>query len=143
LTNQGDVAVAQGTGTELGTFTTDTIGSSTVQDLINAINADTTVGAKAALVGGTLEITDPQNRSDLAVSTNDTVLGAPTQGAPTAFATPNTVGTQTADLNQLTGNTAGLTTATTLGASQVYSFTAGGKIFSYTSNAAAPTRLAT
>jgi flagellin len=135
LSNQGDLAVAQGVGTELGTFTTDTTGSSTVQDLINAINADTTVGAKAALVNGTLEITDPQDRNDLAVTTDDTVLGAPVQGAPTDFATPTTTGTQTADLNELEGNTTGLTTATTLGASKVYSFTAGGKTFTYTSNA--------
>src|SRR5208283_1162422 len=62
----------------------------TVQNLINAINSDTTVGAKAALVGGQLQITDPLNRADLAVTTTDAVLGAPVQGAPTTFSTPNT-----------------------------------------------------
>jgi flagellin len=109
--------------------------TSTVQDLINAINADTTVGAKANLIGGQVVVTDPLNRADLAVTTNDTVLGAPVSGAPTSFTTPNTVGTSTLDTNQLVGNAGGLTTATVLGASKIYSFTASGKTFSYTSNA--------
>lgn len=134
LTNQGDLAVAQGTGAELGAFATNATATSTIQDLINAINSDTTVGAKAALVGGTLQITDPQNRGDLVATTNDTVLGAPVQGAPTAFTTPNTVGTSTPDTNELVGNAGGLTTASLLGATKIYSFTAGGKTFSYTSN---------
>ncbi len=134
LTNQGDLAVAQGTGTELGAFATNATATSTVQDLINAINNDTTVGAKAALVSGVLTITDPLNRADLTVRTTDDVLGAPVSGAPTTFTNPNLVGTSTTNLNELTGSTAGLTTATALGASKVYSFTAGGKTFSYTSN---------
>jgi flagellin len=41
----------------------------------------------------------------------------------------------TTNLNQLTGNAGGLTTATVLGASKIFSFTAGGKTFSFTSNA--------
>jgi flagellin len=130
LTNQGDLAVAQGTGTELGTFTTNTTATSTIQDLINAINGDTTVGAKAALVSGTLEITDPQNRGDLAVTTDDTVLGAPVQGAPTDFVTPNSVGVATPDLNELVGS-AIVTNATAI-ANGTYTLSAGGKTFSYT-----------
>jgi len=106
----------------------------TVQNLINAINSDTTVGAKAALVGGQLQITDPLNRADLAVTTTDAVLGAPVQGAPTTFSTPNTAGTSTPNTNQLVGNAGSLTTATVLGASKIFSFTAGSKTFSYTSN---------
>jgi flagellin len=108
--------------------------TSTVQDLINAINADTTVGAKAALVSGVLQITDPQNRGDVAASTTDTVLGAPVAGAPTSFTNPNLVGQSTIDTNQLVGNASALTTGTLLGASKVYSFTAGGKTFTFTSN---------
>jgi flagellin len=107
----------------------------TVQNLINAINADTTVGAKANLVAGQVVVTDPLNRADLAVSTTDTVLGAPVSGAPTSFTTPNTVGTSTINTNQLLGNAAGLTTGTLLGATKIYSFTASGKTFSFTSNA--------
>jgi flagellin len=107
----------------------------TVQNLINAINSDTTVGAKASLTGGQVVITDPLNRADLAVTTDDTVLGAPVSGAPTVFTTPNTVGTSTINTNQLVGNAGALTTASLLGASEVYSFTASGKTFSFTSNA--------
>lgn len=70
-------------------FTPTAAATSTVQDLINAINGDHTVGAKAALVGGTLEITDPQGRGDIAVTTTDSVLGATIAGAPTALRTPN------------------------------------------------------
>jgi len=43
--------------------------TSTVQDLINSMNGNATVGAKAALVAGKLEVTVPQNRGDLAVAT--------------------------------------------------------------------------
>jgi flagellin len=134
LNNSGNLAVAETVGAQNGAFTTNAAATSTIQDLVNAINSDTTVGAKAAIVSGALQITDPLNRADLAVSTTDTVLGAPVQGAPTAFTNPNTVGTSTPNLNQLVGNTTGLTTATLLGASAVYSFTAGSKTFTYTSN---------
>jgi len=137
LQNNQDLTVGDSAGGVLGAgaFAANTQATSTVQDLINAINGDTTVGAKAALVNGTLEITDPLNRADIAVSTTDAVLGAPVSGAPTNFTTPNTVGTSTINTNQLVGNAGGLTTATLLGASQVYSFTASGKTFSFTSNA--------
>ena len=104
----------------------------TVQNLINAINADTTVGAKAALVGGQVAITDPLNRADLAVTTDDTVLGAPVSGAPTLFTTPNTAGTTTPNTNELVGNAIGLTTASAITAGLITSFTAGSKTFSFT-----------
>jgi len=106
----------------------------TVQDLINAINANTTIGAQAALVNGQVSITDPQNRADLAVTTDDTVLGAPVSGAPTAFTTPNTVGTSTPNTNELVGNVTGLTLTTALTSGAVSSFTVGSKTFTYTAN---------
>jgi flagellin len=141
---QGDLAVAQNPGTELGTFadianstlgdfTTNTAATSTVQDLINAINGDTTVGAKAALVSGTLQITDPLNRNDLTVTTTDPLLGAAVAGAPSNFTTPNTTGVATTNPNQLVGN-ATVTPTGTLAANEVVSFDAGGKTFTFTAN---------
>jgi flagellin len=135
-TGAGNLAVT-GFATTLNAGTTGfaaATATSTVQNLINAINADTTVGAKANLVGGQVVITDPLDRADLAVTTNDTVLGAPVSGAPTSFTTPNTTGAATINTNQLVGNAAGLTTGTLLGATKIYSFTASGKTFSFTSN---------
>jgi flagellin len=107
----------------------------TVQNLINAINANTTVGAKAALVGGQVAITDPLNRADLAVTTDDTVLGAPVSGAPTAFTTPNTAGTSAPNTNQLVGNATGLTLTSALTNGDITSFTVGSKTFTYTAGA--------
>jgi flagellin len=103
----------------------------TVQNLLNAINNDTTVGAKAVLTGGNLVITDPTSRNDLAVTTTDTVLGAAVAGAPTTFTTPNTTGVATPNLNELVGSTAGLTDATAV-ANGATILTAGGKTFTYT-----------
>jgi flagellin len=108
----------------------------TVQNLINAINGDTTVGAKASLVGGQVVITDPLNRADLAVTTDDTVLGAPVSGAPTAFTTPNTVGTSTPDTNELLGNVTGLTLTSALTNTAITSFTVGSKTFTFTAGGA-------
>jgi flagellin len=111
----------------------------TVQDLINAINSDTTVGAQAALVGGQLQITDPQNRADLAVTTDDTVLGAPVSGAPTSFVNTTTTGAATVNTNELAGNagTTGtpITAATVLTTGGVDQYTAGGKTFTFTAAA--------
>ena len=135
LNNSNDLAVAETVGAQNGAFTTTAAATSTVQDLINAINNDTTVGAKAALVNGALQITDPLGRNDLTATTTDTLLGAAVAGAPTTFSTPNTTGVATTNLNQLVGNATGLTTASTLGASKVFAFDAGGKTFTYTSNA--------
>jgi flagellin len=130
-----DLAVTGEAGVITGTTGVADSTASTVQDLINAINSDTTVGAHAALVGGQLQITDPQGRSDLTVTTDDPALGAPVAGAPTTFTNTTTTGTQTPDPNELVGNTSGLTTATTLAANSVYSFTAGSKAFTFTANA--------
>ena len=119
-----------------GVFAANAAGTSTVQDLINAINGNTTVGAKAAIVSGTLQITDPLNRADITASTTDTVLGAPVQGAPTTFTTPNSVGTATPNASQLVGNTAGLLLTTALTNGAVTSFTVGSKIFTFTAGGA-------
>jgi len=134
LNNGNNLAVAETVGAQNGAFSTTAAATSTVQDLINAINNDTTVGAKAALVNGALQITDPLSRNNLVATTTDTLLGAAVAGAPTTFSTPNTTGAATTNLNQLVGNAGGLTTASTLGSSKVYAFDAGGKSFTYTSN---------
>jgi flagellin len=125
----GDLAVT-GTETIFGAFA-NAPQTSTVQDLINAINGDTTVGAKAALVAGQLQITDPLDRGNLVVSTTDTQLGAAVAGAPTVFGTPDTTSAATPNLNQLVGSISGLTDATAI-ADGVTSFVAGGKTFTYT-----------
>jgi len=139
LTNQGDLAVAQGTGAELGTFATNATATSTIQDLINAINSDTSVGAKATLVGGNLQISDPQFRNNLIASTTDTVLGAPVEGAATLFTTPLTTGTTSTNLNELVGNagtvSVPITAATLLTTNGITSFDAGGKNFTFTATA--------
>jgi flagellin len=106
----------------------------TVQNLINAINNDTTVGAKAVLTGGNLVITDPQNRNNLVATSTDTVLGAAVAGAPTTFTTPNTTGVATTNLNQIIGNAGSLTGDSSLTNGAISSFTAGGKSFTFTAN---------
>ena len=135
LQGNDDLTVAQGTGTELGAFTANAAATSTVQDLINAINGSS-LGLQAGIVNGALQVTDPQSRADLAVTTDDTVLGAPVSGAPTAFTTPNTVGTATPDLNQLVGNNTALTLTTALTSGAVSSFSVGSKTFTFTAGGA-------
>jgi flagellin len=135
LNNNTDLSVVQNTGAELGTFTANAAATSTVQDLINAINADTTVGAKATLSNGQLEITDPLTRNDLTVSTTDTVLGAPVAGAPTSFTAPASIGTATPNLNELVGNAGSLTTATALTSGDITALDAGGAKFTFTAGA--------
>ena len=132
-----NLAVTGEAGVITGTTAVADSTASTVQSLINAINADTTVGAHAGLVNGQLQITDPQNRSDLTVTTDDPVLGAPVAGAPTTFTNTTTTGTQTPNLNELVGNAslAASGTATALTNGSVYSFTAGGKTLTYTAGA--------
>jgi flagellin len=105
----------------------------TVQSLVNAINSDTTVGAKATVTSGQLQITDPLNRGNLAVTTNDNVLGATVSGAPTSFVTPSTT-TATPNVNALQSSAA-LTLVTGLTNGAITSFTVGGKSFSYTAGA--------
>ena len=68
LTNAGVTTVTSGSKS----FTFTAGATSTVGDLVNSINADTTVGAKAFLDGtGNLNITDPSGRANLAVTTTD------------------------------------------------------------------------
>jgi flagellin len=136
LQHNDSVTAAETVGAVLGAFTVPAAATSTVQDLINAINQDTTVGAKAALVGGILQITDPLNRADLKVSTTDTVLGAGAPGVSANFVTPNTVGTSEPNTNQLVGNAAGLTLISALTNGAVTSFTVGSKVFSFTAGVA-------
>ena len=136
LQNNQDLGVTDSGGGVLGAgaFTANTQATSTVQDLVNAINGST-LGVQAAIVNGALQVTDPQNRADIAVTTTDTVLGAPVSGAPTNFTTPTTVGTPTPDTNELVGNIGGLTSGTALTNGDVTSFTAGSKTFTFTAGA--------
>jgi len=134
LQGNSDLGVAETVKTVVSSgaaFTPNAAATSTLQDVINAINNDTTVGAKAALVNGALQITDPQNRNDLAVTTTDPLLGAAVFNAPTNFTTPNTTGVATTNLNQLVGNTV-LTPTTALTDGEIVAFDAGGKQFSFT-----------
>jgi flagellin len=57
------------------TYTFTAGATSTVADLLNGINSDTTVGAKAALIAGQIVISDPAARGDIAVGGTETVLG--------------------------------------------------------------------
>jgi flagellin len=136
LQGNDSVTAAETVGAVLGAFTANAAATSTVQDLINAINQNTTIGAKAALVSGALQITDPLNRADVAVSTTDTVLGAGASGVSANFVTPNTVGAATPNTNQLVGNTTGLTLITALTNGAITSFTVGSKVFSFTAGGA-------
>ena len=136
--NGQNLAVAETVHVTTGAFANPAAATSTVQDLINAINTDTTVGAKASLVNGALQITDPLNRNNLTATTTDTILGAAVAGAPTTFATPNTTGASTTNVNQLVGNTV-LTTASALAANEVVAFDAGGKSFSFNAGAGGST----
>lgn len=136
LNNSGNLGSVETVGAQNGAFTTNAAATSTVQDLINAINSNTSVGAKAAIVSGALQITDPLNRGNLVASTTDTVLGAPVQGAPTTFTTPNSVGAATPNASQLVGNTASLLLTTALTNGAITSFTVGSKVFSFTAGGA-------
>jgi flagellin len=136
--NNNDLNVTSSGGSsaaQIGNFTAaPQVVAPTVQDLINAINSNTTVGAKAQLVSGQLVITDPQDRGDLAVTTNDNTLGAPVSGAPTSFV--NQTSTSTADdPNQLVGSVTSLTLTSALTSGDVTAFTVGGKSFSFTAGA--------
>ncbi|MFZ1009033.1 MAG: flagellin [Candidatus Sulfotelmatobacter sp.] len=120
-----------------GTFTAGTTTPATVQQLLNAINNDTTVGAKAALINGVLQISDPQNRNNLTVTTTDPLLGAAVSGAPTTLVNATTAAAATTNLNELAGNagTTGVPITTQTILSGVTQFTAGGKTFTFTANA--------
>lgn len=135
LQQEGDLAIS-GTETTAGDFDggfANGYTTSTVQDLINAVNNDTALGLQAAIVNGQLQISDPEARGDLTVTTNDDVLGAQ-DGAVTNFTTPQTTGVSEPDLNELVSTATYASTSTALGATdgQVFSFTAGGNTFKYT-----------
>jgi flagellin len=141
LNNGDDLGVVETVEAVVGTFTATAAATSTVQNLINAINSSAdTVGAQAALVNGVLQITDPLGRGDIAVTTNDAVLGAPVSGTSAAFTNPTTTAAATTNTNELAGNagTTGvpITAATALTANDVTQFTAGGKTFTFTANVA-------
>jgi flagellin len=110
LNNSGNLGTVETVGAQNGAFTTNAAATSTVQD--------------------------PLNRGNIVASTTDTVLGAPVQGAPTTFTTPNSVGAATPNASQLVGNTAGLTLITALTNGAVTSFTVGSKVFSFTAGGA-------
>jgi len=129
------VSTAGQTVTDIGTFTPAAeVVAPTVQNLINAINTNTTVGAHAALVNGNLVITDPQDRADLTATTDDNVLGAPVSGAPTAFTNETTTSSAT-NPNQLVGSATGLLLTTGLTNGGITAFTVGGKTFTFTAGA--------
>ncbi|HVI10167.1 MAG TPA: flagellin, partial [Candidatus Binatia bacterium] len=139
LQQEGDLAIS---GTDVGA--SDFAGgfangntTSTVQSLINAVNNDSALGLQASIVNGQLQISDPQARGDVTVTTNDGVLGAQS-GAVTNFTTPQTTGLSEPDLNQLVSSASYANTSTALGATsgQVFSFTAGGNTFKYTATGA-------
>jgi flagellin len=119
-----------------GTFTANTTTPSTVQDLLNAINNDTTVGAKGSILNGQLVISDPLNRGNLSVTTNDSVLGASVSGAPTKLANATTTAAATVNHNQLQSNAgttiAPITAQTSL--TGVTQFVASGRTFTFTAN---------
>jgi flagellin len=87
------------------------------------------------LVGGKLEITDPLDRGNLAVTTDDTVLGAPVSGSPTSFVNPTTTST-TPNTNSLVGSATGLTLTSALTPTDITSFTVGSKVLTYTATGA-------
>ncbi|MGA8837759.1 MAG: flagellin [Candidatus Sulfotelmatobacter sp.] len=145
--NNNDLSVtgalaAAGAG-NLGVFTpAPEVVAPTVQTLVNAINSSAdTAGAQAAVVGGQLQITDPLNRADLQVVTDDTVLGAPVSGAPTNFLNTTTTAAATVNTNELIGNKGSsgvpITADTALTTGAVDQFTAGGKTFTFTATGAA------
>lgn len=76
-------------GTKSFTFTA--AAGNEVQDLVNAVNADTTVGAKAYIdSNGKLNIVDPQNRNDLAIDPTSTLATAGAFGHPAGNAPSTT-----------------------------------------------------
>lgn len=106
------------------TFTAAT--GDTVGTLINAINSDTTVGAKAFLdANGKLNVVDPQGRNDIAVDNSATT-------STTAFGTFGNLTTQPPDPNTLQGSTGSLTLASALTAGQKLTIDSGTKSFTFT-----------
>jgi flagellin len=114
-------------GSKTFTFTagaTDTVGT-----LINAINADTAVGAKAFLNGsGALNVVDPAGRNNISIDSSAAT-------AATTFGTFANLTTSPADPNVLQGATAALTQVTALTTGQKLTITSGTKSFTFTAGA--------
>jgi flagellin len=108
------------------TFTFTAATGNTLATLMNAVNADTTVGAKAFLdANGALNIVDPQARGNVSV---DASAGT----AMTTFGAFGNPTTTPADPNILQGATGSLTLATTLTAGQKLTINSGTKSFTFT-----------
>ncbi|HWF92145.1 MAG TPA: flagellin [Terriglobales bacterium] len=116
-------------GSKTFTFTagaTDTVGT-----LINAINSDTTVGAKAFLdANGALNVVDPAGRNNIRIDSSAAT-------ASTIFGTFANLTTSPSDPNVLQGATAALTQVTALTSGQKLTITSGTKSFTYTAGATA------
>ena len=111
-------------GTKTYTFTAGS--SSTVGDLVNGINTDATVGAKAFLDGtGHLNVVDPQGRANIAVDTSAST-------ATTAFGALDNPTTAVADPNAIQGATGSLTLTSSITSGEVLTLTSGTKTFTFT-----------
>jgi flagellin len=114
-------------GNKSFTFTAAT--GDTVGTLVNAINADTTVGAKAFLnASGALNVVDPQGRDNIAVNNSATT-------STTVFGTFANLTTAPPDPNILQGATGSLTLATALTSGQKLVIDSGTKSFTFTAGA--------
>lgn len=105
-------------------FTFTAASGDTVGTLVNAINSDTTVGAKAFVDStGHLNIEDPQGRGNITVDPASTI---------TAFGTFSNPISTAADPNVIQGATGSLTLTTALTAGQTLTITSGTKSFTFT-----------
>ncbi len=94
-------------GTKSYTFTA--AAGNEVQDLINAVNSDTSVGAKAYLdANGKLNIVDPQNRNDLTIDPSSTFSTAGQFTNPTGNA-PSTTSIYLSDSSSVGASTIAVT----------------------------------
>lgn len=119
----------------------------TVSDLINSINADQTVGAKAYLDGtGYLNVRDPQNRGNLAVTGTLAAAGAGQLGTFSGAAPALngagvpillTRGSDGQNPNLLIGSIGGLTLATNPANAGTLTLTSGAATITFTVNTAA------
>lgn len=146
LMDAGTLILTSGAATQ--TFTVNAAGAlKTVADLIAAINADATVGAKASLdASGRLNIQDPTARNDIAATGTlaqaGVTLGTFSQASPALnnAGTPILLkgGTEGINPNMLVGATGGLTPATALLNTGTLVLTSGAATKTYTVAAAGP-----
>ncbi len=147
LTNGGTLTLTS--GAVVVTFTVNAAAGpiKTVADLIGAINADKTVGAKAWLTSaGYVAVQSPGGKPTVAVTGTLAAAGATNLGV---FAAANsalnnagtpvllTKGLDGQNLNLLIGATGGLTNATALTDTNTLTLTSGAAIVTFTVNAAA------